>query len=140
MQGHLLIRSLAPLTHLLALHHTLCSPALLRSFIHMLAHSRACGKVSDYMFQIDLVLSHSELGIDLSSTSSVVLGVYALWSRKNKNPNVTSGPLAHPFLHLLPLLTLLTLLALHCTLHSRALLHSFICSLAHSFPSLWESE
>ena len=129
---------LALLTHLLVLHRMLCSRTPLHSFIRSLAYSWAHSKVKDYMSQIDLVLSHSEPGIDLSSTSSVVLGVYALWSRKNENPNVTSGPLAHPFLHLLPLLT--HLLALHRTLHSRALLHSFVCSLAHSFPNLWESE
>ena len=107
----------------------------MRSFIRILAHFRACGKVNDYMSQIGLVLSHSEPGIDYFSTSgtsgsSVLLGVKALWSRKNKNSDVTSGPLAHPFPHLLTLLT--HLLALHRTLCSRSLLRSFICSLTHS--------
>ena len=82
-----LAHSLACTTHLLALHHTLCSLAPLRSFIRTLAHSRACGKVSDYMSQIDLILSHSEPGINFSLTSgasgsSVLLGVCTMVQKK----------------------------------------------------------
>ena len=75
---------LALLTHLLALHRTLRSRTPLHSFIRSLAYSWARWKLNNYMSQIDLVLSHAEPGIDLSSTSSVLLGVYALWLKKKQ--------------------------------------------------------
>ena len=53
-----------------------------------------------------------------------------------ENRDVSTGPLARPFARSLTLLT--HLLAPHCSLCSRALRRSFICSLAHSLPSSWE--
>ena len=61
----------------------------------------------------------------------------ALWSRTTKNRGVSTGPLARPFAFLLALLT--HLLAPHCLLPLRALLRSFVCLLAHSLLSSWES-
>ena len=56
--GHSLVRSLAPLTHLLSPHCSLCSHALLRSFIRLLAHfaySITCRKVKNWCPQIRLL-------------------------------------------------------------------------------------
>ena len=59
-------RFLSPLTHLLTSHCCLrlCTP--LRSFInslsHSLTHSRACGKVNDWISQRQDILNHSTVG------------------------------------------------------------------------------
>ena len=53
----------------------------------------------------------------------------ALWARIIKNPDVSTGPLAHPFACSLALLT--HLLVLHCSLRLRALLRSLVYSLAY---------
>ena len=86
-------------------------------------------------------LPRIQLGVDSSSltgangTSSVALQYFwALWSRKTKNPDVNTEPLARPLASLTHLLTL------NCSLHACALLHSFICPLAHSVPSSVENE
>ena len=56
----------------------------------------------------------------------------ALWSRKNMNPDVSTGPQARPFAHSLKPLTYL--LAPHCSLYARSA--AFIClqalSISHS--------
>ena len=64
----------------------------------------------------------------------------ALWSRTTKNPDtdLSAGPLAHLFPRSLE--PLIHSLAPECSLCSHAPLRSFICSLAHSLPSLRESE
>ena len=49
----------------------------------------------------------------------------ALWSRMAKNPDVSTGSLAHPFVHSLVLLT--HSLASHCLLRSRTPLRSLPC-------------
>ena len=54
----------------------------------------------------------------------------ALWSRIAKNPDVSTGPLALPFAHSLVPFT--HLLAPHCSLHSRATLHSLVRLLTYS--------
>ena len=64
--AHPFARSLAPLTHSPAPH---CS---LRSFICLLAHSRACGKMSDSLSKNNLVLSHSASSRDTYLTSDHV--------------------------------------------------------------------
>ena len=51
----------------------------------------------------------------------------ALWSRKAKNTDCSTGPLAHPFTRSL---------APHYSLRSRALLHSLVRWLAHFAHSL----
>ena len=53
----------------------------------------------------------------------------ALWARINKNPDVSTGPLARPFAR--PLAPLTRLLDPHNSLYSRAPLCSLIHSLAH---------
>ena len=58
----------------------------------------------------------------------------SLWSTINKNPGVSTGPLAGPFARLL------APLGPHCLLHLRAPLCSLIRLLTHSFSSWWESE
>ena len=55
-------RSLTPLTHFPAPHCLLCSRALLRSFIRLLAHSltpEPVGKGNDSMSQYHALLNHS---------------------------------------------------------------------------------
>ena len=47
------------LTHLFSLRCLLCSHTLLRTFVHLLTHSHARGKVDDYMSQNQAVLNHS---------------------------------------------------------------------------------
>ena len=53
-----------------------------------------------------------------------------LWSRITKNPDVSNGPLARVFTHLLALVT--CSLAQPCSLLSLAPLCSLICLLTHS--------
>ena len=54
----------------------------------------------------------------------------ALWSRTAKNPDVSTGPLSHPFALFLSPLT--CSLARPCLFHLRAVLLSLIRSLTHS--------
>ena len=56
-----------------------------------------------------------------------------LWSRKIKNPDLSSGPLVLPFAHLFAPFT--RLLAAPCSLCSRAPLHSLVRSFARSLTS-----
>ena len=64
LPGHLSVRSLAPHTHLLALHCSLCSQALLHSFICSLAqiaYFQARGKVENWCPQIRLLWTTVDL-------------------------------------------------------------------------------
>ena len=63
-------------------------------------------------------------------------GKKVLWSRRNKNCNVSTWSLACMFAHSPAPLT--HSLATHCLLCSCAPLRSFVCSLAHSLLSSWE--
>ena len=67
----------------------------------------------------------------------VVFVDVALWSGTNKNRDVSTGPLAHPFAR--SLAPLICSLALHYLLCWRALLRSLIHSLC-SLPRSWDSE
>ena len=59
---HLFARSLAPLTHLLALHCLLHLRAPLRLFVCSLAYTQAHGKVEfDVSAQNQTVLNHSDM-------------------------------------------------------------------------------
>ena len=58
----------------------------------------------------------------------------ALWSGTNKNRDVSTRPLAHPFARSLAPLT--RSLAPDCSLRLRPPLHSLVCSLAHFAHSL----
>ena len=64
----------------------------------------------------------------------VGLLVAALWSGTNKNREISTGPLARPFAHLLAPLT--RSLAPDCSLRSRPPLCSLVRSLAHFAHSL----
>ena len=62
----------------------------------------------------------------------------ALWSGTNKNRDVSTGPLACPFIR--PFAPLARLLVPDCSLRTRPPLRSLIRSLALSLPRSWESE
>ena len=62
----------------------------------------------------------------------------AQWFRTAKNYDVSTGPFAQPFVRSHASFT--HSIALHHSLCWGAPLRSFIRSLAHSLPSLWESE
>ena len=66
----------------------------------------------------------------LSQKETVALnGKHAQWGRTAKNPDCSTGPLAHPFACLLALFS--CSLAPPCSLCSRASLHSLVILLAH---------
>jgi len=62
----------------------------------------------------------------------------ALWCKITRNPDLSTGPHARPLARLLAPLS--HSLALHCLLRSHTPLRSFVCSLAYSLSSSWDSD
>ena len=100
-----------------------CSAMLICSLACSFTHSISHGKVNGKMSQNDPVLSHSALiYLKIHSSRRLFIVIYpntipttkhpplperlylsprtmTLWSRKTKNPDVSTGPLAYPFAH-----------------------------------------